>query len=395
MKILLLTNKSPWPPRDGGASATMGMIDGLVTSGESVSVIAINTLKHFAVLSEPVPSAVKGIKLVPLNTRINPVKLAVNFLFSSYPYSLKRFVSPSISKIISSELSDSYDLVQIEGLAMTAYLPEIRKKFQGKVVYRPHNVENRIWEMTAVGEPDRFKRKYFRILAERTAELERKIINSFDGIAAMSDSDLDWFSKVGMNIPSAVIPPVPYGLNPGYSEGDPAKIFFLGALDWRPNKEGLIWFLKRVWPKVSSDFPFVEFHIAGRNPSKQLSKICRGKNIVFHGEIASAAEFIRKAQVMVVPLFSGSGVRIRIIEAMSLGKSIVASPLAAEGLLYTEGRDLLLARDEKDFAETIGRLLTDSQLREACALNAVENARKNYDILAATESLKKFYNRLS
>jgi len=168
---------------------------------------------------------------------------------------------------------------------------------------------------------------------------------------------------------------------------------YIGALDWRPNINGLKWLVKKVWPFVTESLPQASLYIAGRNPGSAIKRICSGKNITFVGETSSSIRFLADKDMMVVPLFSGSGIRMKILEGMSLGKPIVATPVAADGIIFEDRKDIFIESEPEDFAGRIIELLLDEKLRNETGLKAQENVRKNYDILVSAEKLMKFYTQ--
>jgi glycosyltransferase involved in cell wall biosynthesis len=264
------------------------------------------------------------------------------------------------------------------------------------MVFRSHNIENKIWQMLSIEERNPIKKIYFNILSRRIRKIEKKIINNFDAVLPISKPDLEWMNQIGISIPSKLILP---GYLPGeimeYDHNNSKRVFFIGALDWQPNINGLKWFIEYVWPKVLQSIPAAEFFIAGRNASKKTKSLFDGMNIIFSGEVESSVDFIKDKSVMVVPLFSGSGIRMKIIEGMSLGKSIVATPIAARGIEFENGKDLFIESDSDGFAETIIRLLSFDDLRRACGENAIRNVRKNYNILATSDDLINFYREIT
>jgi polysaccharide biosynthesis protein PslH len=398
MRILLLCNKSPWPPKDGGSAATLKIIKGLSACNVSITVLAINTSKHFVKTIEIPEELYKLIdyQLINIKSKINLFKLFLNLLFSGKPYNLQRFKSGEFTSVLIRQIKKKFDIIQMEGLSMYHYLPAIRKCTSIPVVFRPHNVENLIWSRLADEERNWFKRYYFRILARRIKKIEKNIINEFDAIVPICFSDLSWFKAEGLSRSAFILTP---GYNPEeineYSMPSRDKVFFIGALDWLPNIYGLIWFIKEVWPKVVDRISDAEFFIAGRNASgKTISKL-KGHNIFFTGEVDSSSEFIKDKTIMVVPLFSGSGIRMKIIEGMSHGKCIVATPLAVEGLYYENNKDIFIADRASGFADYIVELLTNPDLKRETGENAIENVRKNYNNLASSEGLINFYRELT
>jgi len=208
MKILLLTSKSPWPPKDGGSSASLSMIRGLTAKGASVTVLAYNTLKHHVAIND-IPPDIAEFHLVNIDSGIKPAGVLINLFFSRKPYTLTRFRSEEMSQKLTSLLRNEFDIVQVEGLAMTGYLPLIRKSTSSKVIFRPHNIENIIWSDLAAEEKNILKKIYFVITAKRTRRIERKIAERFDAVAAITPKDKEWFIKNGCTKPVIVSSPSP------------------------------------------------------------------------------------------------------------------------------------------------------------------------------------------
>ena len=398
MKILLLCNKSPWPTKDGGAAATLCMIKSLMEFKASLTVLSFNTVKHFADSSEIPDEYKKSVELhyVDINTAVSGLKLIRNLLFSNKAYSNERFESPEFEKKLSELLKNDFDIIQLEGLALTHYLPLIRRSSRAKIVFRPHNIESRIWSQLSEEEKNPFRQYYFRVLSRRIRREEIEKINDFDGIVAITSVDLGWFTSNGLIKPSVVIQP---GLEThnlkGATEFNSSSIFFIGALDWLPNIKGLRWFVKEVWPLILIAVPGVSFHVAGRNPSGDTVRFLKKFNVSFYGEVPSSSRFMCDKSVMVVPLYSGSGIRMKIIEGMSFGKCIVSTSCGAEGLDYEDKRNIFIADSKEDFANCVIDLLNNGDLIRQTGINAVGNVRKNYNILASAEKLLKFYSELT
>lgn len=395
MKILLITNKSPWPPKDGGSSATCSTISALTLNGVSVSVLALNTSKHH-VHPDIIPHGFRdNTRLVSIDTRIKPLKLIQNMLFSEKPYTIQRFQSEEFGEMIIKMTGQGFDIIQIEGLAMTKYLPLLRSLTDSAILFRPHNVENIIWKNLAEETGNPLIKAYLRNLSKRTEKYEKEVMNRFDGLLAITENDLQWYKNSGLRIPCITAFP---GL-PEYEavrvETIPGSVCFLGALDWKPNIYGLEWFINHVWRRVVDAIPGASLHIAGRNPSRRAVKLAGAVNTKFYGEIDSPAEFIADKEILISPLFSGSGIRMKILEGMNMGRCIVATSAAAEGLICENGSNIFLSDDPEEFSRKIINLLGNERKRNEAGLMALENVRKNYDILASAENMLNFYSRFT
>jgi polysaccharide biosynthesis protein PslH len=397
MKILQVANKFPYPAKDGGAIATLSLSRSLAALGHQVTVIAINTSKHFtdpASVPAELTGSVRFIS-VAVNTEIKITRLAWNFLFSSLPYNAERFISKDFDELLRKLLIDEkFDIIQLEGLYLAPYLETIRALSGAKVVMRAHNIEHEIWERT-VTKRKGIKKIYIRHLAGRIRKMELNYLNRYDAVLPITARDERILKDFGCTIPSHV---VPMGINAGELLPDHAKldfpsVFHIGALDWMPNQEGLMWFFENAWNKILEKHPDLKFYLAGRN-APEYFRALPYRNIVFLGEVEDAYEFIRSRAVMIVPVISGSGMRIKIIEGMALGKAIVTTSVGTEGIDTTHGKNIFVADDVSGFAECVCRLVED---RKFC-LEMGENARNfvtaQYDNFAISSSLVAFYQNL-
>jgi glycosyltransferase involved in cell wall biosynthesis len=156
-------------------------------------------------------------------------------------------------------------------------------------------------------------------------------------------------------------------------------LFFLGSLDWIPNQKALKWFVKEVWPAIYIKNPQCEFHVAGRNCPPEFEHMFLAKGIYFHGEVESAEKFITTHDIMILPLFAGSGLRIRLLEGMMFEKPIVTTSMGAKGLDIKNGIELLLAESVADFEAAINKLLSNSLYKEEIARNAGAFVREKYN----------------
>ena len=397
MKILQIANKFPYPAKDGGSIATLNLSRSFASLGHKITLLAINTSKHYtdpSTVPAELSEAIRFIS-VPVNTDIRISGLIRNFLFSTWPYNAERFISKEFDNTLKELLkAEQFDIIQLEGLYLAPYLETIRAHSQAKVVMRAHNIEHEIWERTA-SLTKGFRKRYIFHLARRIRQMELQFLNRYDAILPITTRDGDLLYKLGCRLPSHV---VPMGINafellPDHSHIDFPSVFHLGALDWMPNQEGLLWFFKNVWGKVIEKHPDILFYLAGRNAPHHFKSLPY-PNIVYKGEVDHAYDFMRSKAIMIVPVLSGSGMRIKIIEGMALGKAIITTSVGTEGIATTHGTDILIADDPGEFARNLCALIED---REYC-LKIGENARNfvavQYDNMSITTSLVEFYQKL-
>jgi polysaccharide biosynthesis protein PslH len=397
MKILILTNKMPYPCKDGGSIATFTMAESFHNLGHKVSILAMNTSKHF-IESEEIPDKIiqdYNLNIIDVNTDISFFKALNNFLFSKLPYNAERFISKEYSNKLKDLLIDNkFDVVQLEGLYLCPYIPVIRKWSDAKISLRSHNIEHEIWHRTALNETSKIRSLYLKILAKRIKNLKLKYINCYDFLVPITARDGRRYNFFGSRKPQIVIQTgVDMNNYPINKQNEEYPGFFhLGALDWMPNKEGLLWFLENIWKEFVKKYPEQKFYIAGRNATDNfIQQLNAFENVVYIGEVENANEFINSRAVMIVPLLSGSGMRIKIIEGMALGKLIITSSIGTEGIETIHNQNIIIADTKEDFISEMEKLLTNKQDFIRISGNAVKFVTENYDNKKITNSLVEFY----
>jgi polysaccharide biosynthesis protein PslH len=397
MNILQIANKFPYPPKDGGSIATLNLGKSFASLGHKVTILAINTSKHFtdpSLIPAELSSRIRFIS-VPVDTGISVPKLLMNLLFSRMPYNAERFISPAFDQRLRELLdSEEFDIIQLEGLYLAPYIRTIRTCSKAKVVMRAHNIEHEIWQRT-VTQQKGLRRWYISNLACRIRRMELHYLNLYDAVLPITSRDGEILRKLGCRIPFHV---VPMGVNAGELIPDNSmleypSVFHIGALDWIPNQEGLKWFFENAWGLVLEKHPDLHFYLAGRN-APQYFKELPYPNIIFSGEVDDAYHFIRSKAVMIVPVLSGSGMRIKIIEGMALGKAIVTTTIGTEGIATTHGRDILIADDPEQFARNVCALVENRNYCMEIGENARSFVARHYDNGAITSSLAEFYQSL-
>ncbi len=395
MKILQVTNKVPYPTKDGGAIACMNLTKGFSLLGHDVTVLAMNTKKHHVALDE-IPESVKDYGrfiLVEVPAHISALKAFLNLVFSRKPYNAVRFITSDFSKQLQKLLADeTFDIIQLEGLYVCPYIPLIRKYSTAPIVYRAHNIEFEIWQRAAKMSKGLVK-MYLNILSRRIKRFEIRLLNSYDLLVPITDRDGAILNELGNTKPQHVSQT---GIDtsvlvPNAKNLETNSLFHLGSMEWAPNQEGLVWFIDKCWPQLHKKYPDLKFYIAGRNAPSWLIGKLQYPNVEFVGEVDDAYCFMNSKSIMVVPLFSGSGMRIKIIEGMALGKSIVSTEIGAEGIEVNHNENILIASDADSFVSAISSLVENKELCEQIGRNAIDFIHKKFDNLVATEKLVGFY----
>jgi glycosyltransferase involved in cell wall biosynthesis len=296
-------------------------------------------------------------------------------LISGHPDYVQRtywhriFMVPIIKREL---MTGAYDIIQFEHTNIAHWLESIRVSIPKVIV--AHNVKSilykRYWE-NARGFQRRFLyREYSRFL-----QFERSHLNKYDCVVAMSEIDRDLIKQLnGENISVAVVPngvDIDYYLPQTQTTACPAELVFVGTMNYPPNDEAALYFCNNIFPLIMERNPSVTFSIVGKDPTVEVLRLARRKNIIVTGFVSDSRPYMAAASVVVVPLLSGSGTRMKIFEAMAMGKAVVSTSIGAEGIEYNDGKDILIADTDQIFTEKVLYLLSD---RDA-ALEIGKNAR--------------------
>mgnify|MGYP003921194919 CR=1 FL=1 len=386
MRILQLTPKPNYPPRDGGALAALHFVEMWLRLGWQVETLAMSTPKHPAPSQSPIPQ-----KSVFVDTTPRPWPALKNLLLSSRPYHVDRFWSPAYRAALQETISTFRpDLIQVESPYLTPYV----KTLSIPRTYRLHNIEHLIWARLAREKPWPL-RAYLSLQARRIRQYESQILSLYQGLLPISEKEMAFVRETGY---TGLVEMMPYAMDVDAYEAPPLRkehphIGFIGGLDWLPNLAGIEWFLRRVWPTFARRHPEAQLSIAGRNCPPHLHKYA-SPQVHILGEVPDSKAFLYDIDILIVPLFSGSGIRIKIIEGWAAGRAIISTSIGAESLIYEPGRHLLLADNEESFLEAVEALYIDYRLRQRIAQNGRHLAETMYNRDSQLSRFQRFYERV-
>ncbi|EDM37340.1 a-glycosyltransferase-related protein, glycosyltransferase family 4 protein [Pedobacter sp. BAL39] len=397
MKALILTNRVPFPPNSGYPIVVYNTMKGLLKLGVEITLFSINPLKHNLDVEDIYDPVFDQISFhsFHLDTGVNVYDALVN-IFSNKSYNVSRFYHEDAARLLEDVLKETdFDIVQFEGLFVVPYLDVVKEHTRAKVIYRAHNIEFDVWERIARTEKFSPRRKYLEFLSRRLKVYETEQINRFDQIFTISEQDRQSILRFGCKAPMEVFP---VALDFEKYVTDPSKIsfptlFHLGAMDWRPNKEGLEWFLDEIWPDIETLNSELRFYIAGKSMPEDFFHY-DSDNLVVEGEIFDAIEFMNSKAIMIVPLLSVSGMRVKIVEGMAMRKCIIATGMAAEGINCVHGKDIMIANTPDEFYRAILQCITNPKKWREIGENARKTAERDHDINTITERMLVIYQKL-
>lgn len=394
MKILVLAKQCPYPLDDGASIAIHLLSKGLVEAGATVDLLAFNTVKHRyeGDLARRELSHYGSIELVDLDNRPSMIGAALNML-TNESYHVSRFRSAEMELKLSTTLpNQAYDIVQIESSHLLIYYDLIKTYHSGKIILRAHNVEHQIWLRYQAQLDRKILSAYHRIQANRLRKIEEQYIAKMDGIMAVSEVDQAYFKLLNQH---AFVVPIGLDILPSKSEESQAvsspRFGFIGSMDWAPNQEGLQWLLDRVLTQTNSD---VQIVLAGRNFESAKLDIPNHLNIEILGEIESTSTFWDQVDVLMVPLFSGSGTRVKIIEAFTHQKLVLTTAIGIEGIPATDGEHAVIRDGEGAWHEAINTIMDNWSTYTAIKLNGRQLAENNYEYGRVGAAAMKIYRQL-
>ena len=233
-------------------------------------------------------------------------------------------------------------------------------------------------------------------MSRRIKKYEIQQINKFDAIAVFTAQDKATIMLHGAKIPVEIVP-VGIDLNhyhPDFSETDFPSLFFLGSLDWTPNREGIEWFLQNFHNDLVNDELRVKFYVAGNDIPEEFDGYEVMGKIFIQGEVDDALEFVNSKAIMIVPLLSGGGMRVKIVEGMAMQKCIISTSLGAEGINYKSGVNILIANTREEFFRAINRCVADEDYCKAVGVNARRLIEEQHDVNKVTNKLVELFKSL-
>jgi glycosyltransferase involved in cell wall biosynthesis len=323
------------------------------------------------------------------------VSKIVRGLTGPLPLVVLNYTSPLVTREIERVLSsDSFDVVQIEGVFLSAYAQRIRELAPRALLNSDmHNVESEVLARFADKEPNFARRLY----AHRTATLLRRqedhLLRHCDSHTVCSEVERQFLLSRNLNPRVAVIPNGVDVASFSHSSDDTPRrsLIFVGSMDYHANVDGVLFFAKEVWPAIHRQRPDLQFIVVGSKPVSEVLKLCEQPGITVTGTVDDVRPYYYRALAAMVPLRIGGGTRLKILEAMAAGTPVISTSMGAEGIPVTHGRDILLADSPQEMIEATTSLQENSELWNGL-IAAGRTLATSYDWSAIGDKLLRFYD---
>jgi len=395
VKILFITQILPYPLDSGGKIKTYQTVKALSRkhqvwlvcfAPESLPLLMIEKMRRVCYRVEIITS------LYP-TAQFKEIKMFIfKSIFSFLPFMVCRYRSREMKNLVEELVrKEKFDAIHIDHLNMAFYLP---KKKNCLYILDEHNIESDLnWQIFCREKLNKFK--LFSFLEWGKIKIyERRIVPRFDYWLAISNEDKKKLINLGAKEKNTFVAPIAFKPRPLFKfNKDRPLILFVSSLDWWPNKDGFWWFYKNVFPLVKAKIKNINFVVIGKNAALEMRNLMNeDKNLKVIGYVKNLEPYFRKTNVFIVPLRSGSGIRIKILKALSHGLPVVATRKGAEGVVKRNGQGLILTDNPQNFARTIMELINNEKKAQALSREGIDFMKKNYNPQKADNILRKVYH---
>ena len=323
---------------------------------------------------------------------------AISYLksfFASLPYSITKYCRPEVAQHLRKVLAaEKYDVILCDFLSPAPVIPF---DIGIPVVIFTHNVEAMIWKRHWEVATNPIWKFVFKREYEKMRAAECHYLNASRHVLTVSDTDTALFAK---DINATKISTIPTGVDidyfkpDGIEEGD--SLVFTGSMDWMPNEDGILYFVEEILPLIRKQRPATRLMIVGRKPGSKIKALAStDRGIKVTGRVDDIRPYIAKGSVYVVPIRVGSGTRLKIFEAMAMGKAIVSTTIGAEGLPVTSGSDIVLADSPQHFANEVCRLLGSQDERTRIGHGARKLVEEKYSWTAVAKDVDRVLSSIA
>jgi polysaccharide biosynthesis protein PslH len=371
-KILTIIPYNFYPPINGGSLRSFYILKEMAKENE-VFLITVQPVEDFYKKEQPgFPTNVRIIS----TSESKPYQSVFNILHSKFADAINyRFINKRLTGRANSYFLKTYpvllkslqeinpDIVYYENLeALIFFSPIVRKTLpETRQLYDAHNVDSVLWKQIAIAQ----KKPEFEKYAAVALKAEKKLYKYTNAVFYCSEIDKKKLQQLNNNKLRGWVIPNGVDTKAKIFDYNPEKhlnneILFCGNLDYYPNEEGLMWFYNNIFPLVKLKIPAIKLTILGTSKqNKNFKLLSLDSSVMFEGIVPDVLPFYRRASLSIAPLLSGSGTRLKILEAMSLGVPVLSTSIGAEGINYTNGKNIIIADSVAEFVNKLAAIINN------------------------------------
>jgi sugar transferase (PEP-CTERM/EpsH1 system associated) len=390
MRILWVKVGGLWPPHMGGRLRSFHLISELSRRHRVTVLTTHGPGDDPAGLAAALPACEEVLSVPFAIPKQGTARFALALLrswLSSSPVDMLKCRVPALRSQAGRILATGVDICIADFLFAAANVPT---NTPTPVILFEHNVEHMIWKRLRDVERFAWRRALLELECRKMRRYEARACAKADLTLAVSDADRELLET---SAPMATIRTIPTGVDTEYfhpndSEEIPASLVFTGAMDWYPNEDAMLYFIDAILPAIRRSVPAISLSVVGRNPSERLRSIAVRAGVHVTGTVEDVRPHVARAAVCVVPLRVGGGTRLKIFEALAMGKAIVSTTIGAEGLPVVSGRHLLLADGVEHFAHAVASLVRDANRRQQLGCAGRRLVEERYSWARVTEDFE-------
>jgi len=382
MRILWLNNELLYPLNSGGQIRTFNLIKELSKKNE-IAYFCYSNLPEEEEALRQMEKLCQPVVTLPLYW---PNKFTFGFYFALFrnlffrlPYAVSKYYSSRMKRELQCYLrKNKFDLMICDFLSMS---PNVTANYNCPAILFEHNIEHIIWQRRFKNTPNIFKKAYFFLQWIKMYRYEMKKCKGFAHVIVVSEKDKELLTKCG-NMKHVSVVQTGVDINyfaPISTEIVPHSLVFTGAMDWMPNEDAIKYFVTEIFPLIRKKVQDVTLYIVGRNPTEDIIRLEKNDTAIkVTGTVDDIRPYIARGSIYIVPLRIGGGTRLKIFEAMAMGKAIVSTAVGAEGLPVAPGENIIIADNPPQFSQGIIELFKDDSLRQRLGKKARTLVEKRY-----------------
>lgn len=394
-KILFLTPRFPWPLFDGGRIRIFETLKHL--SGDHEVTLAV-PLRPDEAAVDMVPVSRFCRRVLSTVRSERPAAVARRMLggaFHRHALAQSYFFDGSLARQLADLTSDEeFDIIHVEFPLMAPYLRAVRSDRAVKVL-STHNIESIRFERELRQGP--LDRRRALLLADQwlAGQWEVRAIRAFHGVTTVSEGERSWVRE---RAPRTSVELVPNGVDTRYFAFSPpcpsSVITFVGSMDYPPNIDAVLWLGESIFPEIRRRVPHLRFRVVGSRVDPRVRALAGQPGIEITGQVDDIRPYLAESLALVVPLRSGGGTRLKILQGMAMGRPVISTTVGAEGIELEAGKHCLLAETRDEWVNEVVRLHADHQLAGRLAKAGRELVERKYDWAVCLSSLNRLYEQL-
>ena len=395
MRILVLTQVVIYPANSGAKMKTLQVVRHLATQHEIIYCTFARNQQEANGTSELKELCQHIVTVSIRRSHLSDAYFLLSSLLAGDSFLLRRderkIMHTTVKRLLQEE---QIDAVHVDQLNMLRFMPD---DWSGKVVLDEHNAVWQVIERLTQGTHNPLKRWFLQREVRHMRRLEGLACRRADVVLTVSEQDKVALRAVAGDAATLVVVPITVDVEQFaharlQRDPEPQRLLSIGTMFWLPNSEGIRWWLRTGYVALHRCCPQLCYDIVGARPPQQLEQLAANREgVQLHGYVADVEPFWRKATALVVPLLSGGGVRVKILEAMARGVPVVTTSLGCEGLAVQHKVHVLIADTPEEFSAACLRIMQEPELAKSLMENALEQVKDLYDAKSALDVLDIIY----